>query len=499
MQKIVKNLFSAPSIRLNTLVVLEIVFLLLVSLGGLFYFTRKGLVEESKLEAEYRLESTVQQVDNVLMSIEQTVGNFYFNLMDHLDDPNMMNTYCRKLVESNPNIHGCAIAFTPNYYPGREHFFTYVYRKKYHSAELISLDEAISIPYTQQNWFSETMKNGRSAWVDPGLNADHRIDPVITFCLPIRNHNKECVGVLAAGLSISLLSQIVLETKPSPNSYSILLAQDGSYIVHPVAERLKGGSVFKRPDIAESPSALAAAQDMVKGNTGNSSFRLDNFTWYIFYKPFVRDHVRGSAINTLHWSIATIYPKDDIFGEYNYVVLHVLGIVAVALLVFFMLCRRSIRKQLKPLTYLTESAERIAYGHYDESIPDVKRDDEVGVFYQHFQAMQKALADNISKLNEQQATLSEHSEKLKNMYQQMQDDEQVKATFLHNITNRMIAPAESIKKSVNTLCDNLMNITLQDANQEIANIKQQSETVIELLNHKFNVSPNHAGKEENHE
>jgi len=43
--------------------------------------------------------------------------------------------------------------------------------------------------------------------------------------------------------------------------------------------------------------------------------------------------------------------------------------------------------KVKPLTYLTESANRIAAGHYDESIPNVKRNDEVGAFYKNFQGM----------------------------------------------------------------------------------------------------------------
>ena len=119
MQKIIKKFFSAPSIKLNSLVVIEIVTLLLASLGGLFYYTRKTLVEEVKMDAELRLEGAVQHVDNILLSIEQSTGNIYHALSEHLDQPDRMQTYCWKLVESNPNIDGCVIAFKPDYYPGR--------------------------------------------------------------------------------------------------------------------------------------------------------------------------------------------------------------------------------------------------------------------------------------------------------------------------------------------------------------------------------------------
>jgi hypothetical protein len=133
-------------------------------------------------------------------------------------------------------------------------------------------------------------------------------------------------------------------------------------------------------------------------------------TWYMFFKPFVRTDIPGRSTEAISWNIASIYPKSDIFGEYNHLVLHVMYIVLVGLLIFYVMCRMVIRKQLQPLAYLTVSAERIAEGHYDERIPDMKRDDEVGVFVQHFQTMQKALEADIRQQQQLSATLQERHE-----------------------------------------------------------------------------------------
>ena len=114
--------------------------------------------------------------------------------------------------------------------------------------------------------------------------------------------------------------------------------------------------------------------------------------------------------------------------------------------------------------------------------------------------MQQALAADIAKQEEQGVILQKRHEELQKIHQQIQDDEQVKTTFLHNVTNRMIAPAASIEDSVKTLCDHYDDITLTEANEERDNIKQQSETILELLSHKFNVSPDEERrrKEDNH-
>lgn len=492
------NIFKLPSIRLNTFVMVVIVALLIVSLGVLFYFTRKVLVEEVKMDAEQRLEGTVQQIDNVLVAIEQATGNVYRALLEDLDHPDHMINYCRRIVECNENIKVCAIAFEPNYYPDQKLFFKSAFRKKLNSPELGISEEANDTPYTQQEWYTKTMETGHPAWIDPGQNDNYNLDPIISYCLPITDQNSECVGVISVGLFINLLSEIVLETKPSPNSYNILLSDDGSYFIHPNRENLRGRTIFDQPDVVESPTALAAAKAMVQGESGEMSFKMNGSLWYLFYKPFVLTSIPGRSMNAIGWSVGTVYPYDDIFGEYNYLVYDVLGIVLVALLVFFLLCKRTINKQLKPLVYLTESAERIADGHYDESFPNVKRDDEVGVFYHHFQLMHKALVDDITKQEEQEVTMSKHHEALEKRYQQIHDDEQVKARFLHNVTNNMIAPAQSIDDSAKALCDHYGDITLTEANKIKANIHQQSETIIELLGHYFNVSSNKAGKENNH-
>lgn len=481
-----KHFFTTPSIKLKSLVMIEVVLLLLVSLGTLFFFTRKALVMETKKDANQRLEGTVQHVDNVLLSIEQTTGNFYFELTAHLDNPERMKDYCRRLVECNDYIFGSAIAFKPGYYPDRDLFLTYAHRKKYNSPELILSDKTVTRPYTEQNWYKETMTACRPAWIIPDMNNSYEVEPVITFCLPITNSSKECVGVIAVGLSINMFSQNVLETKPSPNSYSILLNSKGTYIIHPDRDKLTGQTIFKQPEIAESPTAIEAAKAMLKGESGDMSFQKNNETWYLFYKPFVRKNIPGRSTEALNWSIATIYPKADIFNEYNHLVLHVIGIALAGLLVFYILCKMAIRKQLKPLAYLTESAKRIANGHYDETIPDTNRDDEVGVFQRHFLLMQKALAADLAKQEQQKLTLHERREELQKTYQQIQDDDNVKNTFLHNVTNRMIAPSESICNSVNNLCDNYQVITVEEAQKEVDNIKRKSEDIRELLSHKFN-------------
>ena len=81
----------------------------------MLHFARKIVKEEALLKAEKTLEGTVQQIDNILLSVEQSAGNIYWDLLLHLGESERMETYCRKVVETNPHIVGCAISFEPFY------------------------------------------------------------------------------------------------------------------------------------------------------------------------------------------------------------------------------------------------------------------------------------------------------------------------------------------------------------------------------------------------
>jgi methyl-accepting chemotaxis protein len=79
--------------KINLQVVGETLLLLAISLGLVFYFSHKALKNEALLDAEQTLEGTVQDIDNILLSVEQATGNIYYDLLNHVNDSSRMYTY----------------------------------------------------------------------------------------------------------------------------------------------------------------------------------------------------------------------------------------------------------------------------------------------------------------------------------------------------------------------------------------------------------------------
>ena len=138
MFRLPKIINKTLSVRLSLIVVSAMAILLMATLTVMLYYSKKALKEEALEKVSQTLEGTVQSIDNILLSVEQTSGNIYFNLITHLDQPDMMYTYSRQIVESNKYVAGCAIAFKENFYPGHELFMPYFRRENVGGRDTIS-------------------------------------------------------------------------------------------------------------------------------------------------------------------------------------------------------------------------------------------------------------------------------------------------------------------------------------------------------------------------
>lgn len=332
--------------RLSILIASIIFLLLAVSLGVIFHYAHMALNEEAMRDAEQTLEGTTQNIDNILLSVEQSTGNIYSDLIEHLDDPDRMFTYSRELVECNRNIIGCAIAFTPDYYPGRELFMAYVHRRAFNydiKSDLVTSETFTDRPYTEQVWFTEPMETGWVGWL-PLKGEDTENEPLVCFCLPFSDKNNERVGVIAVEVSMHQLSKVVLAAKPSENGYSVLLARNGSYIVHPDPEKLSCLTAFAQDDQDTDIRLLEAIEEMQVGKQGSRTYSEDGDSWRIFYKPFQRQKFENRTGGALGWSVGVVYPESDIHSEHNQMLLLVMAVAVIGMCLFFVLCRKAIRK-----------------------------------------------------------------------------------------------------------------------------------------------------------
>lgn len=486
--------------KLTVQIVVEALLLLAVTLGTLAYFSHQVLRKEAVRDAEQTLEGTMQNIDNLLLGVEQATGNIYYDLLEHLDDSARMYTYSRRLVESNPHIDGCAICFKPDYYPGKDLFMAYVHRKSAapeDQSNLVTSAIFTDRPYTEQVWYAEPMKTGQIGWKDPLKDKDTENEPLVTFCLPFSDKSGERVGVIAVDVAIRQLSQIILETRPSENGYAVMLAHNGSYIVHPDEQKLMHPNLISHKEWDVDFSENEAAEVMLSGQSGMREFKRKDGDWYVFFKPFRRVDWEGRANVSIRWSVGVVFPGKDVFGRHNALLCQVLVIAILGLLLFFVLCSWIIRRQLNPMRQLADSAQHITEGNYNEMLPFTRRRDEIGLLQDRFKIMQRSLQKQVDDLKEETQRLTQYGDMLRSAYDKMIETDRTKTAFLHYIVDQMIVHTEAIDKSAGKLYNDYQELDPQEVAQQVDTIQRKSQAVVgitEFIGHFAETEPR---KEEN--
>ena len=306
------------------------------------------------------------------------------------------------------------------------------------------------------------------------------------------------MGVLAADLSVDQLSQNVLTSNVSSHGYSVLLASNGSFIVHPEQAMRSGKTIFTQEEYGGNSTILHAAKVMLAGEEGSMPFRQKDQDWIVFFKPFLQTDVPGRSMEQISWSIGVVYSEDQIFDTYNTLLFYVVAISIIGLLVFYLLCRFVIRRQMRSLQRLTHAAQRVSEGHYDDPMPPLRREDEIGLLYQNFEAMKQSLDNHVKELTDLTRTLKRRREVTREIYAKEQSVDRMKSFFLYFVTNQMIAPAEDIERYVKTLSSNYHDLSPTEVSQIVGTIDMKSNTIIEMINDILNAADDETGKEVDH-
>ena len=104
MSRLTKFIARTLSFRLSLMVLVALATLLMAALFIMFSYSRRALKDEALLKAEQTLETTVQSIDNILLDVEQSAGNIYWKLANHIREPEKVEAYVRKLAEVSPYI-----------------------------------------------------------------------------------------------------------------------------------------------------------------------------------------------------------------------------------------------------------------------------------------------------------------------------------------------------------------------------------------------------------
>ena len=392
--------------KLSLWVVSLAAVILVASLGFLFSVSRKAIRQEAVNHATDLLENTTLRITSILDRVVVATNNTDWLITRHLDGSDSMFVYTRRILENNPDLNGCSIAFEPDYFKEKGRWFS-AYSLNDNGTIRTTQEGNEHYEYFYMDWYQLCKLLDRPVWTEPYLdfNPDdiYSKDMIVSYCKPIKDKEGSYIGTISVDLSLNWLSQMILAVKPYPNSYSTMIGQAGTFFVHPDTNKLLYQSIFTSSMETPDSAMMELGHAMQRGDEGMRQISVDGQDCYVFFKP----------LGETGWSVAIVCPEQDIFQNFYRLRNTVIIIVLAALLLMMVACRRIIRHELKPLTHLSKQAETIASGDFSVTLPDDGRNDEIGQLSRSFSNMQQSLVKYIDELKETTAQKASFESELK--------------------------------------------------------------------------------------
>ena len=382
---------SKLSRRITWRVILIIVFFNVFIIGAVFLFDMVVSKIESEDRAQYIMAGIDGKLTTMLSGVEITATNNVAEFEENLDNTEKVYKAMEHELRFNNRYLGCGIGFKPNYYPSQGRWFepyvrftdsTHVEREQIGSAQH---------DYHQQDWYLKglSLERGKGYLTDPYFDNAGGKCLLSTYVTPVFDRQGSRVGVYGIDLNLNWIEQAIANEEKRVKSLSLLdndsdeTADDESAFFIQIID--SKGKKIAGSDTIESK----VLQTIVKADSIRfKKVKLNDATYYISSKRLARTG----------WTLVVAQHIDFVFLNGFVLGIILLFFMGVGGMVIFFFMSRSIRRAVKPLRFLSNSAHEVAHGNFDTPLPTFKHQDEIAQLRDSFDTMQQSLKQYVDEL-----------------------------------------------------------------------------------------------------
>lgn len=167
------------------------------------------------------------------------------------------------------------------------------------------------------------------------------------------------------------------------------------------------------------------------------------------------------------------------FKRYKQLLYAVWIMIGFGLLVLLLLCYQTVRKAMQPLKQLSNQAQLIANGNFEEPLAESQRSDSVGRLTNSFILMQHSLAASVSDIRQVNAELEQRYEELARAYQLKMEANEQKTAFIRNMFHQIRTPLNIISGFTQVLSASINELS----EEEIADITFRMMSSAKAISH----------------
>lgn len=431
------------STKLSLGILLMTVTIFVVSLGVLFTQSRHIIRTEAVGRTKAVLNTTMQHIVRNLMTIENATNTCSW-MIEQQFQPEQILDFTSRIVRLNPHIDGCSISAEPNMFKKYGRYFSaYTVRE----TDTITTVIEEKYEYFQKVWYKTPRNLESGCWVvytDEVDSLKLTLDGMIaSYGKPLYSADSSMVGIISTDLSLLRLSKVMSEVRPYPNSYFMMIDDEGRYFIHPDSTRLFTQTIFTNVDPRKQYDIIALGHEMTSGKQGQMVVNVDGAPCVVCYQP-----VLGTK-----WSLAIVCPDSDVLAGYYRMTYIVVPLLVIGLLVFLLLCHRAVTVSIRPLNQLLDKTQTIASGNMEVYIPKSQRLDVIGRLQNSFATMFRYLNFHIGSVRYTTEQTKLRNEELERATRMAKEADKQKTIFIQNVSHQIRTPLNIIMGFSQVLSD----------------------------------------------
>ena len=381
--------------RLTWRIMLRMFLVMIIPVFLLFWLTYALVAVGVMGISERVLKGEKEEVRRIASDLYMAATNTAPFIEEDLDKPDRMYELMNRMLKLNPYMRSCGIYFVEGYYPQKGRLFA-PYASRNDSIILESQDACDQgNDYVNAEWFKQAISSDNGYWAKPFFDNDSVQSPLVSYLLPIRDKQQRTVAVLGVDLSLSWLNEKIQlmrvshrdpskEWDASYQIYYYMTDSTGTLLVHPDTKRLVKENI--QPYITNSPDNHDG--HMTVNDSREDEIELDGEKVLLCSQP----------VKYTDWTISIVVPQFfiDIFG-YSVAGIAIMFIL-IGMLVVYFFGRRTIKRDVKPLKQLATTANEVAKGNFQTTLPPLKSHDEIHKLRDSFEQMQRSLVNYTAQL-----------------------------------------------------------------------------------------------------
>ena len=371
------------------LLVLPIVVIGLVILSGsIFKYMGTEFEEQiitSSMNTTKEVSNTISGwLDSKMLETQTAASNVAARSMN-AESLNQNNIYRLELMDKKyPGVYD-SVSWAPLNGSGDTHGYTHNGYKLMHNAE--------------KAWYKRMMSQQEESFMTSPVISQATGKIIVNSVTLIKNtEGKYSAGILAAIYVQSVMDK-VQSLKFGEKGYSLLVSQEGIYIVNP-----DEGAIMKKKISEESdPAIVELGKLMLSGQEGYYRYTsAEGEEMIAFYNP----------IASTGWGMATLAYEDELLQPVKNMLKIMAAISLFILILIFLGIIFTVNKVMAPLGIMMKEVNNLATGDFRDRPAQVDSNDELGKLGEALREMRKRVSKVMRSVSENAHSLLSSAEAL---------------------------------------------------------------------------------------